>query len=180
MNPRVPDPLLRAELVRRRDVDQQARHALSEGAVDWAAVAEVDADNLAFLEPHIARHGWLGSDLVGGDGAQACWLMVQHAPPERQEEWLRLMQAAVLDGHAEKRDLVYLQDRVNMHAGRPQTHGTQWLGFGEVLRLWPVVDPEGLNERRLALELRPLTDEQVAGVWTAEELAAHGQQLHWE
>jgi hypothetical protein len=41
-------------------------------------VKAIDEDNLAFLTEVIARHGWLGSALVGEDGASACWLMVQH------------------------------------------------------------------------------------------------------
>jgi hypothetical protein len=34
-------------------------------------VEAVDADNLAFLAPLLDEHGWLGSDLVGVDGAGA-------------------------------------------------------------------------------------------------------------
>ncbi|MGH3793664.1 MAG: hypothetical protein ACRDSP_02125 [Pseudonocardiaceae bacterium] len=40
----------------------------------------IDEDNLTFLVAVIGRHGWLGSDMVGADGASACWLIVQHAP----------------------------------------------------------------------------------------------------
>jgi hypothetical protein len=39
-------------------------------------------DNLTFLAEVIGRHGWLGSDLVGVDGASASWLMVQPSPLE--------------------------------------------------------------------------------------------------
>jgi hypothetical protein len=78
------DTVLRAALLARMDADQDARHAhaaeADRGEADWAAVAAVDEDNLAFLKPLIDAKGWLGSDLVGEDGAHACWLLVQHAP----------------------------------------------------------------------------------------------------
>ncbi|MDQ3275238.1 MAG: hypothetical protein M3Q39_09500, partial [Actinomycetota bacterium] len=129
------DPQLREELLARADRDQAARYAyfdaVERGEPDWSTVAAVDADNLAFLAPLLDEHGWLGSDLVGEDGASACWLLVQHAPPERQDTWLPLMERAVTAGLASAADLVYLQDRVSMHHDRPQSHGTQRLGYSE-------------------------------------------------
>lgn len=138
----------------------------------------VDEDNLAFLAEVIGRHGWLGRNLVGSDGASACWLMVQHAPLEYQDRWLSLMEQAVRDGLAEPGELVYLQDRVNMRHGRPQTHGSQsWgTGSGEV-RLWPVIAPATLNTRRAAVGLPPLNDDVISSAWTPDELREHGCQL---
>lgn len=171
----IPLPELRTELLRRRDVEQQARFAYLDardrGGGDWAPVHAIDQDNLAFLIDVIGRHGWLGSDLVGPDGASACWLMVQHAPLDHQDAWLPLMEQAVCDGLAEPGELVYLQDRVNMRHGRSQTHGSQSWGIcaGEV-RLWPVTDPANLNARRAEVGLPPLDDETIAGAWTAAQL----------
>jgi len=175
MNPRTPDPALRAELLERLDRDQRAREAFFDGGGrDWSPVAEVDRDNRAFLAPVIDRHGWLGSDLVGEDGAHACWLLVQHAEPEQRAAWLPLMQDAVNARHADRRDLAYLEDRVNLDHNRPQVYGTQGFatsGDGEA-RLWPTIDPAGLNERRRAVGLSPLDDMTVANAWTIEEIAA--------
>lgn len=85
----IPQPELRTELLRRREIEQHARFALLDAQdrgeePDWAPVRAIDEDNLAFLIEVIGRHGWLGSDLVGSDGASACWLMVQHAPLEHR------------------------------------------------------------------------------------------------
>ncbi len=86
------EPALRQELLARAKRDQDARHAHSDaverGEGDWSPVAAVDADNLAFLTPLLEQYGWLGSDLVGDEGANACWLLVQHSPPNRQDAWL--------------------------------------------------------------------------------------------
>lgn len=174
------EPVLREELLARAERDQDARHAhaVQRGEGDWSPVAAVDADNLAFLAPLLEQRGWLGSDLVGEDGANACWLLVQHCPSERQDAWLPLMEQAVTEGRAAARDLVYLQDRVHMHHNRRQTHGTQHLGYRDgPVRLWPVTNPDTLNARRAALDLPPIGDATVAGAWTAAELAEHGRHL---
>lgn len=175
------DPELRRELLDRRDHDQDARHAYAaaeRGERDWSPVDAIDADNLDFLAPLLDRHGWLGSDLVDVDGAHACWLLVQHAPPGRQDAWLPLMERAVADGTASARDLAYLRDRVNMHHNRPQIHGTQHAGYGGGrVRLWPVTDPDTLNERRDTIGLPPVDAATIADAWTPAELAQHGHHL---
>jgi hypothetical protein len=39
----------------------------------------VDAANTARMKRIVAERGWPGRSLVGDDGAQAAWLLVQHA-----------------------------------------------------------------------------------------------------
>jgi len=181
----IAEPELHAELMRRRDIEQEARfaviHAEERGKdPDWAPVRLIDEDNLAFLVDVIGRYGWLGSDLVDVDGASACWLMVQHAPREYQERWLPLMEQAVAAGLARPGDLVYLQDRVNMSNGRRQTHGSQYQGRSGLVsrcRLWPVTDPATLNARRAAVDLPPVDQDVIDNAWTVEELREQGQEL---
>ncbi|HEY4003645.1 MAG TPA: DUF6624 domain-containing protein [Pseudonocardia sp.] len=166
--------MLREELLTRARNDRASRHAQAAGETPRGAVEQVDTDNLAFLTPHLSRHGWLGADLVGKDGAHACWLLVFHAPAEQQQAWLPLMQTAVLDGWADERDLAYLQDLVDMQTGRPQTHATvTYSGDGENARLWPLADPEGVNDLRAMLNMAPLSGEEITNAWTVEELAHH-------
>ena len=149
---------LSAELLKRSDRDQAARKSLrpGHGMAEWeAAVAPVDRDNTARLREIIDRYGWPGHGLVGEAGAHAAWLLAQHAPPDLQEECLPLLQDAVARGDASPVDLAYLMDRVLMHWGEPQVHGTQYQVRDGVLELWPVDDPSGLDQRRAALGLEP-------------------------
>lgn len=178
----VAEPQLRAELLRRRDIEQAARRAYFEAQdrgeqPDWEQVKAIDEDNLVFLKAAIARHGWLGSDLVGDDGASACWLMTQHAPQDCQDTWLPLMQRAVADGLADPAELVYLRDRVNMRHDRYQDHGTQRWGIGSTVKLWPVRNPSTLNARRADVGLPPLDREAIAQAWTTGQLREHGRVL---
>jgi hypothetical protein len=173
---------LRTELLARMRADQQARLAFAaaeeHGETDWSPVSAVDRDNLAFLEPLIDQHGWLGSDLVGEDGAHACWLLVQHTPAEHQERWLPLLRAAVATGRAAGRDLAYLEDRVALHNNHRQLHGTQSFGIGDgPIRLWPVADPAGLTARRARLGLPAIPEDVLDQAWTSELLARHNLHL---
>lgn len=107
------DAELRAELLRRSEIDQQARIACTplfaksaDGVVrlddlepeDRAVLDrlhEVDRDNTAWLTDLVTRSGWPGRPLVGEDGASAAWLLAQHADrdPAFQRRCLDLMSA---------------------------------------------------------------------------------------
>ena len=113
---------LRAELLRRVAADQEARHAL-----DAAAMAAADGENLPWLRQVITDVGWPGKSLVGEDGAHAAWLLAQHADsdPAFQRRCLDLLTGAVERGEATIVQQAYLTDRVLPHEGKPQEYGTQ-------------------------------------------------------
>jgi hypothetical protein len=164
--------LLRDELLVRAHRDRDARRAFACRQVEWSFVTGVDADNVRFLVPAMARHGWLGAHLANVDGAHACWLLAQHAPPARRAEWVPLMRAAVMAGNADARDFAYLEDRVAVDQNRPQTYGTQSVGYGDdPPRLWPVTGGGSLKARRAGLGMEPLPDGVIGAAWRPDELA---------
>ncbi|WP_435159104.1 DUF6624 domain-containing protein [Amycolatopsis sacchari] len=165
--PRRPD--LRAELIARAEVDQDARRTLGDPPTSeqWDLVKAVDADNSAWLEDIIAGHGWPGADMVCEDGAHAAWLLAQHAPLHLQQRWLPLLGQAVEAGEAAAVDLAYLDDRVRIREQRPQRHGTQWLVRGGEQRLFPLDEPDQVNHRRAALGLPLLATREIADAWPA-------------
>src|SRR5688500_11170778 len=74
---------LREELLAMRAADLSMREEL-ERLGDLAggyhpSMEAVHADNARRLKEVIAQFGWPGRDLVGEDGAEAAWLIVQHA-----------------------------------------------------------------------------------------------------
>jgi hypothetical protein len=87
--------LLRAELLRRTDLDQAARNAR-----DPNAMARVDGDKLP-------------------------WLKHADEDPAFQRRCLGMLIAAVAAGEASTAHLAYLTDRVLLAEGKPQECGTQ-------------------------------------------------------
>jgi hypothetical protein len=160
---RTVDQALRAELLRRAARDQEARQALhgadEQGyeAGQRAAVhmGEVDADNTAWLRDVVDRHGWPGTSLAGEDGANAAWLLVQHADrdPGFQRRCLDQLAEAVRRGEGSARDLAYLTDRVLLAEGAEQEYGTQMRTTpgGYVPRR--LRDPATVDERRARVGL---------------------------
>ncbi len=159
------DDELRAELLERADRDRVARKSMRPGYTlqEWEeTVLPIDDANTARLREIIAEHGWPGHRLVGAAGANAAWLLAQHAPDEFQEECLPLLENAVAEGDASRRDLAYLMDRVLMQRGDPQIYGTQYRVEDGVLKLWEVQDPAGLDQRRAELGLPPENEQRAS------------------
>jgi hypothetical protein len=144
---------LRAELLRRAAADQEARRAW-----DTEAVAAADGENLPWLRQVIADVGWPGKSLVGEDGAQAAWLLAQHADrdPAFQRRCLDLLTGAVQDGEATISQQAYLTDRVLLHEGKPQEYGTQAIARDGRYEPRNLRDPGNVDQRRASAGLSPL------------------------
>jgi len=146
---------LRAELLRRVAADQEARHAL-----DAEAMAAADGQNLSWLRQVIADVGWPGKSLVGEDGAQAAWLLAQHADsdPAFQRRCLDLLTAAAERGEATIVQQAYLTDRVLLHEGKPQEYGTQAIARDGRFEPRKLRDPDHVDQRRASVGLGSLAE----------------------
>ena len=127
-------------------------------------MARVHARNAQRLRRVIESVGWPGTDLVGRDGAEAAWLVLQHAiaEPDLLRRALPLIETAAREGRADPAHAAMLEDRIRFFEGQPQRYGTQldWDAEGN-LSPGEVEDPRRLAERRLAAGLPPL-EEQIA------------------
>lgn len=149
---------LRQELLQMRDADQRVRTAAFR-ATNFHAVLAVDSRHLARLKQIVDEHGWPGKSLVGEDGANAAWLLVQHATqdPSFMKRCRSLMERAVKRGEASAADYAYLVDRVRLQEGKPQLYGTQFIQDSKGrLVLQPLKDAEDVDERRREMGLMPL------------------------
>jgi hypothetical protein len=149
------DEELRAELRRRVEADQAARIP-----PDTAAMEAADAANLPWLRRLITDVGWPGKSLVGEDGAQAAWLLAQHADrdPAFQRRCLDLLTAAVEGGEATAVQQAYLTDRVLLHEGKPQEYGTQAIAREGGFVARNLRDSGHVDERRARVGLGPLAE----------------------
>jgi hypothetical protein len=124
-------------------------------------MAAVHADNAKALERIIGEFGWPGSSQVGDDGAEAAWLVLQHAiaNPGLQRKCLQLLKAAAEIGEVPAPHAAYLEDRIHAFEGRPQRYGTQfdWDDNGQLSPL-PLEDPARVDSYRASVGLGPLSE----------------------
>jgi hypothetical protein len=122
-------------------------------------LAKLDERNRTRLEQIVDRFGWPGKALVGEDGADAAWLLVQHADGNLafQKRCLTLMRAAPR-GDVEPRHIAYLTDRILAHEKKKQIYGTQLHGEGGKLVPDPIEDEANVDRRRAEVGLPPLAD----------------------
>ncbi|WP_245228116.1 DUF6624 domain-containing protein [Xanthomonas bromi] len=121
----------------------------------------VDHDNTAWLKQVVAAHGWPGRRLVGEDGANAAWTLVQHADadPAFQAQALALMEAALARHDVMPGDVALLTYRVLLAQGKPQRYGTQFMTDADGrMSLRPTEDEAGLEARRRAMGLPPMAE----------------------
>ncbi|MFD3003634.1 DUF6624 domain-containing protein [Pontibacter toksunensis] len=126
----------------------------------WHKMAAVDSMNLIKVKEILDKHGWLGAQEVGQQGNTTLFLVIQHADPATQAEYLPMMREAVKKGDASAGSLALLEDRVALGQGKKQIYGSQ-IGrdpeSGEHYVL-PLEDPENVDKRRAAVGLQPLAE----------------------
>lgn len=121
----------------------------------------VHEKNNSRIKEIITQYGWPGFSLVGKEGSEAAWLMVQHAvlDTEFMGECIFLLKDAVLKNDAEGWCLAYLQDRVLTMSGNPQIYGTQHdIDKNGMAFPLPMVDPLKVERLRQELGLDSLSD----------------------
>lgn len=151
-------PALRQELLEMRDADQAERSGET-GVPVTGPTGDIErADRLREI---IAEHGWPTNSLVGTDGATAAWLIAQHADFDVafQQEVIALMQAAVAADDADPTQMAFLEDRVAVNTGQPQTYGSQIsCTDGRAAPATPIRDEDQVDQRRQAIGLEPLEE----------------------
>jgi hypothetical protein len=148
---------LRFGLLEMLETDIAVRQDLSfpVNAEKRAALLELDRIHTAQVKIWFLEHGWLTTDLVGEDGAEAFFILVQHADQDRafQNAALEKLEPAVKDGAAKPEFLAFLTDRLRVANGLPQVYGTQMRVVNNKLEPFEIEDVEHLNTRRSSVGL---------------------------
>ncbi len=116
--------------------------------------------NASRLRELIKLHGWPTEDIAGKDGAEAAWLIAQHAigEPEFQRYVLQMLHVSIAKNHVPAWQAAYLEDRIAMYEGQPQRYGTQSMDDPRDgrTRPWTIADPKNVNPLRAEVGLEPL------------------------
>jgi hypothetical protein len=171
---------LRAELLAMAQADLNLREELVRDGTLFDGynkrMAALHRQHNLRLQEILDQHGWPTRREVGDDGANAAWLILQHAvlAPDLMRAALVLMQQSVSDGDCEPKHLAYLTDRVRTLEGRSQLFGTQhdWDPDGQISPL-AIEAPEDVDERRRRVGLEPLME---ATHRLRQQAAAEGEQ----
>jgi len=123
--------------------------------------------NTEFLRNLIAATGWPGRDLVGEDGADAAWLLLQHAgagvrtldsPANRafRRTCVPLLRRAVASGVAHPRHLAHTVDGIQSVEGGSSVYAvlsTAFVPDGDSIRLSPELDLRAIDGSRRRIGL---------------------------
>ena len=145
------DPALRRELLALAAKDQKAR-----AETDVDVMKQLDHETTTRMKEVVAKYGWPSKRVVGSDGANAAWLLVQHADAELafQKECLVKMEPLVKTGEVTGKDYAYLFDRVAVGEGKAQRYGTQLDGDDFA----PIEDSKNVDARRKAMGMSTLAE----------------------
>ncbi len=154
------DGQIAAVLYRLAERDQEARQAVSANPGNSnldATMRRIDKENTEELRAIVKRFGWPGRSLAGQRGANAAWVVIQHADHDRpfQKQCLKLMEAAP-DGEVTKEDVAFLTDRVLLAEGKKQRYGTQFRQAGGRFVPHPIADERNVDALRKTVGLPPL------------------------
>lgn len=137
--------------------------------LSWWIVEKQDSINLQKVEAIIKKHGYPGKSLVGEPTNKAVFYVIQHS--DKIETYFPLIEQAGKRNEIPLRLVGMMHDRLLMDQGKEQIYGTQirgqriinketnaeeWIRF-----LWPVADPEKVDERRKAIGIEETVEEYV-------------------
>ncbi len=160
------NPTLAEELKKMAEIDQIAAF-IPQGEYEKMTEEEWKSFKDSVFTSHQKRlkqlfdeHGFAGFDLVGEEGSQNFWLMVQHSDhnPSFQQEVLEKMKIEVENKNAKPSNYGLLVDRVNLNMGKSQIYGTQVSYNLEIAQAFPknLADSATVNERRKSIGLEPI------------------------
>ncbi|MCV2485966.1 hypothetical protein OD917_13610 [Flavobacterium sp. SH_e] len=119
-----------------------------------------DSINLIKVMKILDERGWLGKNVVGGQGNKTLFLVIQHADLEYQQKYLPMMREAAKNGNADPGNLAYLEDRVALREGRKQIYGSQAAKNKKTGKMYisPMIDPDNVDKRRAEVGLGTIAE----------------------
>ena len=153
---------LRMRLLALRQRDEQVRDELSANGSLYDGyhprMEEVHRQNALQLRTVIDEVGWPNEELAGPDGAEAAWLVAQHAigEPDFMRNCRTLLEEASSQGKIPMWQFAYIDDRIRVYEGKPQHFGTQIDLRPDGAVVSELESPQEVDSRRREIGLPPL------------------------
>ena len=118
-------------------------------------MSEQDSINLVKVELIINKFGWLGANVLGIDGNETLFFVIQHADSATREKYLPIMREAVKRKNAKANELALLEDRFALEHHKKQLYGSQlyWDMKENKVYVFPMIDPANIDKIRAAVGL---------------------------
>lgn len=113
----------------------------------WQMQAVVDSANMIYVEKIFKTEGYPGKSMVGEPTNTAAWYVLQHNP-DKIPEYLPLIKKAGENEEIPMRLVAMMEDRYLMNENKPQVYGTQGRMQDGDKFIWPIENPETVNDRR--------------------------------
>lgn len=158
---------LRAELEQIHEDDQKYRvisNPYPPGSPEYSAFVEAsiraDSLNQVKIEEILRVYGYPGKSMVGEIEAATAWLVIQHAPLEKQLQYFPMIEQAAQTGELPRSNWALLLDRIRMRQGQPQVYGSQVVRDPDTGQwiIHPIEDEANVDKRRAEIGLEPLED----------------------
>ena len=142
------------------EIEEKFGRDSEEMKAHWKIIQKTDSINLIKIKKILDEQGWLGSKIIGNQGNNTLFLVIQHSNLETQLKYLPMMREAVKFGNAKASSLALLEDRVALRQGKRQVYGSQIGKDPETGEFYvsPLIEPQKVNERRAEVGLGTIED----------------------
>ena len=118
---------------------------------------EIDSANLVELKAILDSVGWPSITKYGAAADNAALLVVQHADDTSFQQQVLVTLSKLPKNETDQADLALLYDRVHFEVDGYQYYGTQGVCKKGVFELVKLKDQKGVEDRRKAMGLEPLS-----------------------
>ena len=130
---------------------------------------KADSINQIEVVKLLDQYGWLPKSKIGEDASDAIFYIIQHSPLETMEVYFPQLKQLASKDEASAVHAAMMEDRILMYQGKHQIYGTQAksmdLGDGNTdTYIWPIRNPENVNERRKTAGFEDTVEENAAGM----------------
>lgn len=132
----------------------------------WGIIHKHDVANQKRMYEILDQYGYPGKSMVGSPTNLSAWLVIQHS--EAIEKYLPMIREAGKQGELPLTYVALMEDRFLMNQGKEQLYGSQAWGSPlknsddqdeQIYIIWPVKDPDHVNERRKKLGFSTTVEE---------------------